>query len=143
MVVPTLSKEWVDASFLSLLFQNLAVEEQADIRAETLGTWRTALVVLGDAMTTVISQQLVLQWYEIAMTPLGTPINTASFYVPTMAMEGERHNVDKHMILQDLALVTMESIFKARIAAATGLAQVLVYWPEEVKKKPCQRVRFN
>jgi TATA-binding protein-associated factor len=132
MVVSTLSKDWVNVPFLCLLFQNMAIEEHSDIRDATLAAWKTALQVLGQSMSTVISQQLVLQWYEISMTPLGAPINTASFYTPALSTDGERHNVDKHMLMQDLALVSMESIFKARIAASTGLAQLLVYWPDDV-----------
>jgi TATA-binding protein-associated factor len=134
MVVPSLSKEWVHVPFLCLLFQNLAIEEQTDIREATLTAWKMALQTLGHDIHEVISQELVLQWYEISMTPLGTPINTTTFYTPAASMDGEKHNVDKHMVLQDLALVSMESIFKARIAASTGLAQLLVYWPEDVRR---------
>jgi TATA-binding protein-associated factor len=132
MVVPSLAKDWVDVPFLCLLFQNLAVEENLNIREATLAAWKTALQVLNQSVSAIISQQLILQWYEIAMTPLGTPINTTVFYVPETSVDGERHNVDKPMLLQDLALVSMESILKARIAAVTGLAQLLVYWPDSV-----------
>ena len=45
----------------------------------------------------------------------------------------ERHNVDKNMLAQDLSLVSAEVTLKARVAAATALAQLVVFWPVPVR----------
>ena len=41
----------------------------------------------------------------------------------------ERHNVDKNMLAQDLSLITVEVTLKARVAGATALAYLIVFWP--------------
>jgi TATA-binding protein-associated factor len=72
----------------------------------------------------------------VAMTPIGIAIDTSTFYVPSSNNDAdgalERHNVDKNMLAQDLSLVPLETIFQARVAAATALAYQLIYWPHEV-----------
>lgn len=139
MAVSSLPRDWIDASFLRLLFQNLIAEERSDIRDATLSAWRTSLSLLAGApgwMESVITQQLILEWYAILMTPLGVPIDPSTFYHPLMAADGEvapeRHNVDKNMLAQDLSLVTVEVTLKARVAAATALAHLIGSWPAEV-----------
>ncbi|KAF7353641.1 TBP associated factor [Mycena venus] len=138
MAVPTLPRDWIAAPFLRLLFQNLIAEERADIRDASLAAWRMALTVLAGTsgwLDSVVTQQLVLDWYEIVMTPLGVAIDPAKFYRPSVetASSGgaapERHNVDKNMLAQDPSLITNEVTLKARVAAATALAQLIVFWP--------------
>ncbi|KAJ6488548.1 SNF2 superfamily chromatin remodeling protein [Mycena vitilis] len=136
MAVPTLPRDWIEAPFLRLLFQNLIAEERADIRDASLAAWRAALVVLAGTqgwMDRVVTQQLVLEWYAIMMTPLGVAIDPATFYRPSVETAGsvapERHNVDKNMLAQDPSLITNEVTLKARVAAATALAQLIVFWP--------------
>ncbi|KAJ7491285.1 SNF2 superfamily chromatin remodeling protein [Mycena latifolia] len=136
MAVPTLPRDWIAAPFLRLLFQNLIAEERADIRDASLAAWRMALTVLAGTpgwMDTVVTQQLILDWYAIMMTPLGVAIDPATFYRPSMETAGnaapERHNVDKNMLAQDPSLITNEVTLKARVAAATALAQLIVFWP--------------
>ncbi|KAJ7771662.1 SNF2 superfamily chromatin remodeling protein [Mycena metata] len=136
MAVPTLPREWIAAPFLRLLFQNLIAEERADIRDASLAAWRTALTVLAGTpgwLDTVVTQELILQWYAIVMTPLGVAIDPATFYRPSVETAGsaapERHNVDKNMLAQDPSLITNEVTLKARVAAATALAQLIVFWP--------------
>jgi TATA-binding protein-associated factor len=136
MTVPSLPRDWLAAPFLRLLFQNLVVEERSDIRDATLNAWRTALSILSASagwLENVVTQQLLLEWYAILMTPLGVPIDTSAFYSATVAADGmdaapERHNVDKNMLSQDLSLVTVEVTIKARVAAAVALAYLMVFW---------------
>ena len=45
----------------------------------------------------------------------------------------ERHNVDKNMLAQDLALVPVETVLKARVAAAAALAHVIASWDNNVR----------
>jgi TATA-binding protein-associated factor len=141
MAVPTLPRDWIEAPFLRLLFQNLIAEERADIRDASLAAWRAALVVLAGTpgwLESVVTQQLVLEWYAIVMTPLGVAIDPATFYRPSVETSSsgaapERHNVDKNMLAQDPSLITNEVTLKARVAAATALSQLIVFWPVNVK----------
>ncbi|KAI6111007.1 hypothetical protein F5141DRAFT_1111960 [Pisolithus sp. B1] len=137
MTVPSLPRDWVSTFFLRLLFQNLIVEERADIRAASLQAWRTALEVISgnqDLMKQIVQQQTVLDWYAVMMTPLGVPIDSSTFYRPTFGDDGpgdttERHNVDRNILAQELALVSPEVNLQARVAAATALAFLIAYWP--------------
>ncbi|KAI9569000.1 hypothetical protein HD554DRAFT_2094527 [Boletus coccyginus] len=137
MTVSSLPRDWIATPFLRLLFQNLIVEERSDIRSVSLSSWRTALEVISSTpalIKGIVKQQTALEWYAIMMTPFGVPIDTSTFHRPTFAEDGtdatpERHNVDKNMLAQDLSLVSSELILQARIAAATALAYLIVYWP--------------
>lgn len=82
------SAEWVDERVYRLVFQNLIVEEKADIIAKTLAVWKELTI------TGKVDSQLVLQgtqnwlgsWFEITMTPIGQPLDIASyFYKPAGA----------------------------------------------------------
>ncbi|ESK94301.1 tbp associated factor [Moniliophthora roreri MCA 2997] len=137
LTVESLPRDWIGLPFLQLLFQNLIVEERADIRDASLQAWRTTLSIVSSIpgwVESQISQQAILDWYAIVMTPLGMPIDPSTFYRPSVTVEGdvpERHNVDKNMLAQDLALITMEVVYKARIAASTALATLMTFWPQE------------
>ncbi|EGN96198.1 hypothetical protein SERLA73DRAFT_170610 [Serpula lacrymans var. lacrymans S7.3] len=136
MMVSSLPRDWIVSPFLRLLFQNLIVEERSDIRQATLSAWRTALDVLSSVpgwTENVITQQVILEWYAIMMTPLGVTMDSSTFYSPSVTADGhglvpERHNVDKNMLSQDLALVAVEVILQARIAAATALSYLIASW---------------
>ena len=140
MSVPSLPRDWLTVEYLRLLFQNLIVEERHDIRDATLEAWNLVLSILTSAeqwIEAVISQSLLLEWYAVMMTPLGTPLDISTFYDAALARNGadnaaERHNVDKNMIAQDMALVPLEVVISARVAAATALAYVTAVWPVEV-----------
>jgi len=139
MGVSSLPKDWVATPFISLLFQNLVCEERSDIRAASLSAWKTALSNLSSSpgrMDDVVTQQKILDWYAIVMTPLGVAIDTSAFYNPSITVAGavpiERHNVDKNMLAQDLSLITAEITLKARIAAATALSYLMIFWPTKV-----------
>lgn len=134
MAVPHLPRDWISVPFLCLLFQNLICEERSDIRDASLSAWRDAFRLLSSVpgfFSSKISQQLTLGWYTVAMMPIGIAIDTSNFYLPSNAGDGtlERHNVDKNMLAQDLSLVPLETILKARVATATALACQLIYWP--------------
>ncbi|KAJ6606457.1 SNF2 superfamily chromatin remodeling protein [Mycena vulgaris] len=138
MAVPTLPRDWIAAPFLRLLFQNLIAEERADVRDASLAAWRAALAILAGTpgwLDAVVTQALILEWYAIVMTPLGVAIDASTFYRPSVETAGsgnaapERHNVDKNMLAQDPSLITNEVTLKARVAGATALAQLIVFWP--------------
>jgi TATA-binding protein-associated factor len=140
MTVPTLSKEWVTERFLRLLFQNLVVEERSDVRDATLATWNTALETLSSNygyMENLVTQQVLLEWYAVLMTPLGVPIDASTFYHASSAADvdpaAERHPIDKNMLSQDMGLVPVEVIWKARLASAVALAKITALWPVKVR----------
>jgi len=140
MTVPTLSKEWVTERFLRLLFQNLVVEERSDVRDSTLATWNTALETLSanyGYLENLITQQVLLEWYAVLMTPLGVPIDASTFYHASSAADvdpaAERHPIDKNMLTQDMGLVPVEVVWKARLASAVALAKITALWPIGVR----------
>jgi TATA-binding protein-associated factor len=143
MTVPTLPREWISTPFLCLLLQNLICEERVDIRDISLAAWERALSILSadpQKLEATVDQGLILNWYAIMMTPIGLPIDTTNFYRPYVAVENskapERHNVDKNMLAQDLSLVSMETIFQARITAAKAMAELMLRWRMEVRNFP-------
>lgn len=91
-------------------------------------------------MEAVISQNALYEWYSLAMTPLGVPMDTSTLYHPSVdhsngsGTSPERHNVDKNMLAQDLALISVEIVIKARIATAKAFATVLALWPSQEPK---------
>lgn len=144
MAVSSLSKEWIAAPFLRLLFQNLIAEERSDVRDASLSAWRTALFIMAGTsgwIESAIPQQLILEWYAIVMTPLGVAIDPSIFYRPSVLLDGdlppERHNVDKNMLAQDPSLITSEVTLKARVSSATALAYLISSWPAGVSRKFC------
>lgn len=139
MTVESLPRDWISVPFLRLLYQNMIVEERLEIRDASLEAWKTAIEITSAIpgwMESNLTQQLILDWYAIVMTPLGLPIDPVAFYHPVLVVEGEtppeRHNVDKNMLAQDLSLITTEVIMKARIAGSTALALLITYWPTSV-----------
>lgn len=140
MTVPSLPKDWISGPFLRLLFQNLIVEERSDVRDATLSTWHMVLSILRSSdgwMENAITQQLLLEWYAVLMTPLGMPLDVATFYDPLSIANGmdagtERHNVDKNMLAQDLSLISTEVVLQARVAASKAMAAVIIFWPHSV-----------
>ncbi|TFK86254.1 SNF2 chromatin remodeling protein [Polyporus arcularius HHB13444] len=136
MTVPSLPRAWISIPFLRLLFQNLLVEERSDIREATLTTWREVLSILSTTsgwMESSLTQQVLLEWFAVLMTPLGLPLDGSSFYDPTVGADNggpsERHNVDKNMLAQDLSLVSVEVVIQARLAASEALAHIIAFWP--------------
>ncbi|KAL4259712.1 TATA-binding protein-associated factor Mot1 [Pleurotus pulmonarius] len=139
MNVPTLPRDWVSSSFLRLLFQNMVVEERQDVRDSSLVAWKTALSILAETpgrMNDTITQQHILEWYAMMMTPLGVPIDPSAFFHPSLANEGdapvERHNVDKNMLAQDQSLISVEVTLRARVAAATAMSRLIFSWSEDL-----------
>ena len=139
MSVSSLPRDWLTVEYLRLLFQNLVVEERSDVRDATLTAWRLVIDILSDGdawLQALVTQQLLLDWYDVMMTPMGTPMDKSKFYDPALASSvdpTERHNVDKNMLAQDLTLVSMEVVIQARISAASSLAYITARWPESVR----------
>ncbi|KAI0654791.1 SNF2 chromatin remodeling protein [Cubamyces menziesii] len=136
MTVESLPRAWITVPLLRLLFQNLIVEERSDIRQATLSAWRETLSIMSATsgwMESCITQQILLEWYAVLMTPLGLPLDASTFYDPTVGADSggpsERHNVDKNMLAQDLSLIPIEVVIQARLAASSALAHIIACWP--------------
>lgn len=119
----------------------MVVEERQDVRDASLVAWKTALSILAETpgrMNDTITQQHILEWYAMMMTPLGVPIDPSAFFHPSLANEGdapvERHNVDKNMLAQDQSLITVEVTLRARVAAATAMSRLIFSWSEDVSR---------
>ncbi len=79
--IPTLNTEWLTTPFARLLIQNLVVEERADVRDATLTLWNLVVETLRPVegwMEAVITQNSLFEWYSLAMTPLGVPMDTST-----------------------------------------------------------------
>lgn len=143
MIVQSLPRDWITGPFLSLLFQNMICEDRMDICDASLTAWKTALATIPSTsghLENVVTQQMIIDWYAVMMTPLGVPIDVSTFYTPPMHLEGnlplERHNVDKNMINQDLSLISVDIVIKARLATATALGYLIVCWMSDVSLCP-------
>lgn len=88
------ASEWVDERVYRLVFQNLMVEERADIIKKSLQVWRS--LTIGK----LVDQTIVLQgtqnwlgsWFELAMTPIGQPLNVVGhFYKPPGVFGFDNH----------------------------------------------------
>lgn len=76
------ASEWVDERVYRLVFQNLIVEEKADIIAKTLAVWND-LTIGGKVDTQLVlqgTQNWLGSWFEITMTPIGQPLDVASYF---------------------------------------------------------------
>ncbi|KAI8150160.1 hypothetical protein BJV82DRAFT_586077 [Fennellomyces sp. T-0311] len=77
--------EWLDERVYRLVFQNLVVEEKVPILEKTLQVWRD-LTIAGRVDTQLVlngTQNWLGSWFEVAMTPIGQPLDVAQhFYKP-------------------------------------------------------------
>jgi TATA-binding protein-associated factor len=76
------SAEWVNERVYRLVFQNLIVEEKVDIIAKTLAVWKD-LTIGGKVDTQLVlqgTQNWLGSWFEITMTPIGQPLDTAAYF---------------------------------------------------------------
>jgi TATA-binding protein-associated factor len=126
ILVQNLPVDWVEISFLRILFQNILLEEKDDVRSLCLETWRLALKRITPnvpSIHTLIPVMVFRDWIETCTTPIGEPIDiTRLFALEHQESSADLYNVDKNMISQDLSLVSLETVWRARIASAQSLA---------------------
>lgn len=131
------TSDWIDARSLRMLYQNLIVEQNGDIRETSLAAWRAAIARFSSASqaSTLVTriQPLLPSWFDILMTPIGQQLNTTSFWKPSEydANATGVYNIDKAMVKQDLALVSVEQILQGRLAAVEALADALSRYPPD------------
>lgn len=158
--------DWLDGRLFRFLFQNLIVEERADVREATLATWHAAVDRLGRTASSgvaAIEQELtesLAPWLQLTMSPPGVPLDPALFLqaeaVGSTASEVKigrtgreagaghvSHNVDKNMLAQDLSLVAVDDILKGRLAAAEAFAGLVVRGPRADAASPSLALTFH
>jgi TATA-binding protein-associated factor len=136
ITVQSLPSDWIDTTFLRLLFQNVLLEERDDVRGLSVQTWRLSLQRVMPNITDVNSLIPVVvfrDWIECCTTPIGNELDTKRLFVLNAFNDsGEAHNVDKNMIYQDLSLLSEHVVWQARIATAQCLAILANILPLEV-----------
>lgn len=136
--LPSIDHSWADDRLFRLLFQNLIVEERLEIRTATAKAWKTCLSK--SAGTSGRLEQHVRDhiggWMTIICTPIGFAVDSTLFWSAKVSLSGQGgyvHNVDKAMLAQDLALVSVEAVLRGRVAAAVALGSLIAAWPLEVR----------
>ena len=132
--LPSIDHSWADARLLRLLFQNLIVEDKLEIRTTTARAWCTTLALNPAGLAQVAGPHLDA-WFRIVATPIGVPVDTTLFWSAKQSLSGQGavvHNVDKAILGQDLALVSVEAVMRGRVAGAVALGTLIAAWPKGV-----------
>ncbi|KAI8445371.1 hypothetical protein BY996DRAFT_6434687 [Phakopsora pachyrhizi] len=128
---------WVDSRLLRLVFQNLLVEERADIRSVSSRLWDLALEgLLGSAQEPAVLlsaiQSHIGEWFQLVSTPKTQKLNASLFFNAdskskhmTAQESSLLYNVDKSIMSQDLSLVSMDDIVRGRLAASRALGYLM------------------
>jgi TATA-binding protein-associated factor len=123
--------DWMRTDHLSLLLQNLMLEERSDIREISLTAFSKELEYLEEGCDLLYAggfigdflRKSVEDWYDMVMTPIGSPLQT-KVVIGTSAMG---HNVDKPMLAGDMSLISTSMILNTRIAAAKALSGIRLH----------------
>lgn len=131
------ARQWVDERLFRLSFQNLLVEERADVRSTTHQVWIASIngLVSSTQPEHLISsfiQPHLNNWFELMTTPKTRKLNAELFYVATRNSKAASaqdpslmHNVDKPIMSQDLSLVSIDDIMCGRLAASKALGYLM------------------
>ncbi|KAJ2803079.1 TATA-binding protein-associated factor mot1 [Coemansia guatemalensis] len=122
---------WADATCLRLVLQNMVLETDAGILAQSQELW-TALLRQGVAPT--MDTAAVAQMFQLAATPIGTALPSAlllSAHGDSGGSSTGRHNVDAPMVQQDLGLLSRDTIMRCRVVAASALGLLMSACPSE------------
>ncbi|GEM06888.1 SNF2-related helicase [Rhodotorula toruloides] len=139
--LPSVNSSWINDGLLRLVFQNLIFEERPDIRRASEELWlaclqRFATSSAGSQKLVEYSSPVLSTWFVLLTSPVGTPINPALLWSATASPSGHGgmvHNVDKPMLSQDLALVSVEAITRGRVGGVAALGALLAVWPVEMQ----------
>ncbi|KAK4051936.1 TATA-binding protein-associated factor mot1 [Microbotryomycetes sp. JL201] len=127
---------WVDDRLVRLLFQNLVVEDREEIRRATAQAWHVCFSVGGEKNIQYFSSVFgphIESWFTLLFTMIGTALDPSLFWSAKAVGRsgGFVYNVDKAMLSQDLSLVSKETVWKCRVAAASALGQLMYAWPSD------------
>lgn len=131
--VPALPKsDWLDEVTLSLLFENLVLEERGDIRETSFAAFEAALRAAShDGDLGHMVESVIQDWYSLVMVPVGAEMHQSYFLPGKRKTTG--HNVDKSMLAGDMTILSPELVMQTRLAGAKALALLRSYAPEEVR----------
>lgn len=131
----------MNASVYRLLFQNLLLEQRADIRLASQTAFSRCLALAArrpeslDGLVADVSP-ILSTWFSILRSPIGVPLNPALFWSARESLAGGGigvvHNVDKPILNQDLALVSPEAILRGKVEASKAIGNLLSVWPAAV-----------
>ena len=126
--------DWAGDALPCYLYQNLILEERADIRYFCLHALTAIFSKYQSTAHFDVLERQVEDWYTLAMTPMGMAMDESLLY----RSQGERkgHNVDKHLLAGDLSLVPVEAVIERRLDAAKALALFRVYSSSKVSCFP-------
>ncbi|KAJ1646965.1 TATA-binding protein-associated factor mot1 [Coemansia asiatica] len=115
------------SSLLRLVFQNILLETDNDVRALSCDLWAQ---LLPTAYQTDLHAETLTSMFTLACTPIGSPLLRSLLLDPLP--EGiARHNVDAPMIGQDLGLIPRDMVLRCRVEAAAALGQLAAAWPAD------------
>lgn len=133
--VPELPRsDWLDGYFMSLLYENLVLEERTDIRTTSFTALEAALNesrydASGELEADIESH--LQDWYSLVMIPVGAEMHHSYFSGKRKAPTG--HDIDKHMMAGDMTILSPEFVMQTRLAGAMALAKLrMVNLSEEV-----------
>ncbi|GAA5949726.1 hypothetical protein JCM21900_003274 [Sporobolomyces salmonicolor] len=142
LLLPSLPPStWVDSRLYRLLFQNLILEGRTEIRAASEKAWRSCVATAArtpEALARLAQevQSLLAGWFAMLGSPIGVPMETSLFWSARESLAGNGvgvvHNVDKPMLNQDLALVSVDAVLRGRITGATAMGTLVASWPAEL-----------
>jgi TATA-binding protein-associated factor len=140
--IPNLPRsDWLDASFLSGLYENLILEERTDIRTVSFQAFEAALneMILGTGNLQEEVETLIQDWYSLVMIPVGAEMHPSYFASARKSITG--HDVDKSMMAGDMTILSPELVIQTRIAGAMALAKLrLLYTGQGVSHSdPAER----
>ncbi|KAG0345016.1 TATA-binding protein-associated factor mot1 [Podila humilis] len=143
--------EWVDERMVRMVFQNLIVEEKKDILEQSQTVMKALITHMSTSESALLVQIFkphLQSMFTTLLTPIGTPLDTKLFYLPTgqgttapvetpvrgrkgAAAQTHTHNVDIAMLKQDLSLVSTATVIRCRLAASRALGLVMAGWPQD------------
>ncbi|WWC63144.1 uncharacterized protein I303_105744 [Kwoniella dejecticola CBS 10117] len=126
---PDIENHWLEDDYASFLFQNLVLEERADIRELSLEAFGTAFQAISENAGEEESLLDLDDWFSMVMTPIGAPFDPLLFKKAKGATTG--HNVDKAMMAGDMSLVSMDTALQTRLTGAKALGQIRKYYSDE------------
>ncbi|KAJ3098886.1 btaf1 RNA polymerase II, B-TFIID transcription factor-associated, 170kDa [Phlyctochytrium planicorne] len=127
------SAKWLTKELMQLVFQNFVLEEKEDVSNLSLEIWTKIVKVMHGLAANQFCSTMSKHhgtFFNLLMTPIGTPIDPKFLYTPSFSGDSSTSNVsvhDKAMAQQDLTVVSEDVVMRGRILGATALGRCLSY----------------
>ncbi|KAJ1812442.1 TATA-binding protein-associated factor mot1, partial [Coemansia sp. RSA 2598] len=109
-----------NAILLRLVFQNILLETDNEVRALSRDLWTK---LLPDAAQAGLGVDILGSMFAVACTPIGSSL-ARSLLLDPLPHGVTRHNVDAPMLSQDLGLIPRDMVLRCRVEAAAALGQL-------------------